>query len=170
MPSACMSKRRQPRTISAADIAKGASAERTFREWLDRSEVPHIYVEQTAESVPLPLRGKLKRPDFLVGVPGVGTIAFDVKAKTVYDGQLIFDLGEVRKLRTFARMFHLTVYFACLDPQHCERSYWVRLDQLDDVPAFQRNGSLTLSLALSESHPIALTTPFQTGFLAAIAR
>lgn len=165
-----MNKRREPRAISAANIAKGASAERTFRRWLDTSEVPHIYVEQSVESVPLSLRGKLKRPDFLVGVPGVGTIAFDVKAKTVYDGQLIFDVQEVQKLRNFARLFHLTVYFACLDPSDVELSHWVRLDQLDDVVAVRRNGSLSLSLPLCASHPISLRDPFQKALFTAIAR
>ncbi|GJD82679.1 hypothetical protein HPGCJGGD_0538 [Methylobacterium haplocladii] len=86
-------------------------------------------------SVPAPMRGMLKRPDYLAGVPGVGMVAFDVKAKSVYDDAIIFDLDEVRKLRTFARLFHLTVYFACLDPAGGSASYWVRLDQLDGLPA-----------------------------------
>lgn len=54
----------------------------------------------------------------------------------------MFDLGEVRKLRNFARMFHCTVYFACLNPEGGERSgYWVHLDQLGEVPAKKRQAT-----------------------------
>lgn len=41
-------------------------------------------------------------------------------------------------MRTFARLFHLTVYFAYLDPAGGAQAYWVRLDQLDNVPAGHR--------------------------------
>ncbi|MCC3243811.1 hypothetical protein LG047_00475 [Methylocystis sp. WRRC1] len=88
-------------------------------------------------TVPAPLRGEIKRPDYLVGIPGIGLVAFDVKAKTVYPEGLIFDVDEVRKLRALARLFHLTVYFACLDPEGGPHGYWVRLDQLDFVPQRQ---------------------------------
>ena len=40
-----------------------------FRSWLDRCCLPHIYVEQSPFTIPEPLRGEIKRPDFLVGIP-----------------------------------------------------------------------------------------------------
>lgn len=124
--------------IAPADALRGAKAERAFQAWLDSSVLPHMYVEQSRLTVPAPLRGKIKRPDYLVGIPGVGLVAFDVKAKTIYRGNLLFDLPEVQKLRTFARLFHLTVYFACLDPLGSPDGLWVRLDQLDGREVTQR--------------------------------
>jgi hypothetical protein len=164
------SRRRPHPGPTPADRAKGEAAERAFADWLDASVLPHLYVEQSPLTVPAPLRGEIKRPDYLVGIPGVGLVAFDVKAKTIYGREgLIFDLDEVRKLRAFARLFHLTVYFACLDPDGGPDGYWVRLDQLDAVPAVTRNGKLTLALPCGRALPVSLAEPFYAAFVAAVA-
>lgn len=164
------SRRRPHPGPTPADRAKGEAAERAFADWLDASVLPHLYVEQSPLTVPAPLRGEIKRPDYLVGIPGVGLVAFDVKAKTIYGREgLIFDLDEVRKLRAFARLFHLTVYFACLDPDGGPDGYWVRLDQLDAVPAVTRNGKLTLALPCDRALPVSLREPFYAAFVDAVA-
>lgn len=157
------------RKIAPADAAKGAAAEQAFRTWLDAAVLPHLYVEQSPMTVPEPLRGRIKRPDYLVGIPGVGLVAFDVKAKTIYPDGLIFDLAEVRKLRTFARLFHLTVYFACLDPDGGPQGYWVRLDQLDEVPARRRGGAFTVALPVDEALPARLDDGFYTVLVRAVS-
>jgi hypothetical protein len=160
---------RRHHRIDPADAAKGLAAERAFQDWLDGSVLPHMYVEQSPLTVPAPLRGKIKRPDYLVGIPGVGLVAFDVKAKTVYGEGIIFDVAEVQKLRTFARLFHLTVYFACLDPEGGQDGFWVRLDQMDEVPAVRRHKTLTLTLPISEALPVSLAEPFYAAFVRAVA-
>jgi hypothetical protein len=164
-----MIKDTRPHAPCAADIAKGVAAERTFAAWLDASVLPHLYIDQTPLTVPEHLRGEIKRPDYLVGIPWLGLIAFDVKAKTIFGGKLIFDLDEVRKLRVFSRFFHLTVFFACLDPDGGPNGYWVRLDQLDEVPAVRRNGRLTLALPCSAALPVSLNHPFYEAFMRAVA-
>jgi hypothetical protein len=162
------SRPRQP--IASADAAKGEAAELAFRQWLDAAVLPHIYVEQSPLTVPMPLRGQIKRPDYIVGIPGVGMVAFDVKAKTIYPEGLIFDLDEVRKLRTFARLFHCTVYFACLSPEGGEHpGYWIRLDQLDDVPAVRRGKVLTLCMPIERALPVSMNEPFYSAFVRAVA-
>lgn len=155
--------------IHPADQAKGAAAEIRFRTWLDTDVLPHLYIDQTPMSVPAPMRGQIKRPDYIVGVPGVGSVAFDVKAKTIYSDTLIFDLDEVRRLRTFARLFHLTVYFACLDPAGGSDSYWVRLDQLDFLPAERRGDVLTIAMPLREALPVSMRQSFHSAFVDAVA-
>lgn len=155
-------------TIRPADKAKGEAAELAFQVWLDASGLPHLYIDQTPMTVPDHLRGQLKRPDYLVGVPGVGSVAFDVKAKSLYGGGLIFDVDEVQRLRTFARLFHLSVFFACLDPEGGPYSYWVRLDQLDNKPAERRGSALTLSIGLDEALPVSLRESFHTAFVEAV--
>lgn len=119
-------------------------------------------------TVPAPLRGEIKRPDNLVGIPGIGLVAFDVKAKTVYPEGLIFDVDEVRKLRAFAHLFRLTVYFACLDPEGGPLGYWVCLDQLDFVPSVRRNGKLTLALPCAAALPVSQEEPFYSAFVRAV--
>jgi hypothetical protein len=39
-----------------------------------------------------------------------------VKAKTVYRGQIFFDVEEVRRLANFGQLFNVSIYFACLQP------------------------------------------------------
>ena len=151
-----------------ADIVKGATAELAFRRWLDASVLPHLYVEQSPITVPVPLRGQIKRPDYIVGIPGVGLVAFDVKAKTPHEGQLIFELTEVRKLQAFARLFHLTVYFACLDPEGGDRGHWIRLDQLQDAESGFRAGSRVLLYPLERATPVTLAENFYTAFVRAV--
>ncbi|MEH6952701.1 hypothetical protein V4R08_15625 (plasmid) [Nitrobacter sp. NHB1] len=162
------SRPRQP--IAPADAAKGEAAELAFRQGLDAAVLPHIYVEQSPLTVPLPLRGQIKRPDYIVGIPGVSLVAFDVKAKTIYPEGVIFDLDEVGKLRTFARLFHCTVYFACLNPEGGERpDYWIRLDQLDEVPAVRRGKALTLCMPIERALPVSMDEPFYSTFVRAVA-
>ena len=64
-----------------------------------------MYVEQSRLTVPAPLRGKIKRPDYRVGILGVGLVAFDGKAKIVYDGEILFDVDGVERLRAFSHLF-----------------------------------------------------------------
>jgi hypothetical protein len=97
-------------------------------------------------------------------------VAFDVKAKTVYPEGLIFDLDEIQKMRTFARLFHLTVYFACLNTEGGDKpGYWVRLDQLDEVQAVRRGKALTLCIPVKKAQPVSLSEPFYTAFVRAVA-
>lgn len=96
--------------------AQGKAAEDRFRAWLDRCHLPHIYVEQSPMTIPQHLRGEIKRPDFLVGIPSIGTLAIDVKAKQVYRDTLIIDAYEHRTLLAFETYFNISVWFACFPP------------------------------------------------------
>lgn len=149
------------RTIHPADQAKGDEAELRFKDWLDSSRVPSIYLDQTPLSVPAHLRGQLKRPDYVVGVPGVGALAFDVKAKSLYNGHFIFEFDEISRMRNFARLFHYTVYFACLDPDGSAESYWIRLDQFDNLMPVRRGSSLTLAIPADAVQLVSMQRPFQ---------
>jgi hypothetical protein len=75
-----------------------------------------MYVEQSPLTVPKGLRGEIKRPDFLVGVPTIGTLAFDVKAKSVYDDRIFIDADEQRTFQNFETFFNMTVWYACFPP------------------------------------------------------
>jgi hypothetical protein len=96
--------------------AQGQAAEDRFRAWLDRCTLAHIFVEQSPLTIPQPLRGEIKRPDFLVGVPTIGTLAVDVKAKSVYADTILIDAYEHRTLLNFETYFNITVWFACFPP------------------------------------------------------
>lgn len=57
-------------------------AEKEFKEWLDKHEVPYWYIQQDIESFSKALKKYMtKRPDFMVLVPHVGFILTDVEFK-----------------------------------------------------------------------------------------
>lgn len=142
-------------TLSPELKAKGERAEAEFRAWLDRSGVAYMYVEQSPLTVPQGLRGRIKRPDYLVGIPHAGILAFDVKAKSVYDGHFIFELDEVEKLARFARLFNLSAYFACLDIERPERHWWVPLADLE-----RRGRRRVVTMAVASAYEVSLDLSF----------
>lgn len=92
---------------------QGDVAEQKFMGWLDRCVLPYMYVEQSPLTVPKGLKGEIKRPDFLVGIPTIGTIAIDVKAKRIYDNAIIIDDYEHRTFMNFETFFNMSVWYVC---------------------------------------------------------
>lgn len=146
--------------------AKGEKAEADFRAWLNHSSVAYMYVEQSPLTVPEGLRGRIKRPDYIVGIPHAGSLAFDVKAKTVYDGELIFDLEEVQKLGLFGRFFNMTVYFACLDLVREDRHWWVPLHELQLREPERRGKRRVVTMPIDDAFEVHLDQPFLDAVMA----
>ena len=65
-----------------------------------RPRTPRQHGRQTARTLFPDLRGKIKRRDFLVGIPTIGTIAVD----------------EHRALANFETYFNISVWFAASRP------------------------------------------------------
>jgi hypothetical protein len=146
--------------LSAALKAKGEQAEAAFRAWLNQSGVAFLYIEQSRLNVPDRLRGRMKRPDYLVGIPHAGMVAFDVKAKSVYDDMLIFDLEEVDKLTRFEGYFHLSVNFACLDLDRPGRFLWVPLLELMTQEPQRSGKRRVLAYPAAQALEVDLRRPF----------
>ena len=144
---------------------KGEQAEAAFRAWLNRSGVAFLYIEQSPLNVPDKLRGKIKRPDYLVGIPYAGCMAFDVKAKSAYDEKLIFEIGEVDKLTRYGAHFHISVYFVCLDLEEPERFYWVPLRDLLTRPPEWRGKVRVLTYPVAEAFAVAFSEPFLHAYM-----
>jgi hypothetical protein len=128
-------------------VRQGAEAETRFRAWLDASRLPHIYTDQSQGSVPAHFRRQLKRPDYLVALPYVGTVAFDVKCKTTYGdvGDFVFDVYEVRRLANFDRLFRITTFFACLDPAGSSESIWFQVEDLATLVGRKTAGTIRVT-------------------------
>lgn len=145
--------------------AKGEQAEAAFRAWLNQSGVAFLYVEQSPLNVPDKLRGKIKRPDYLVGIPYAGSMAFDVKAKTAYDDCLLFEVGEVDKLARYSAHFHVSVYFACLDLDRPDRFHWVALrDLIGRVPE-RRGKARVLAIPTAEAFEVDFALSFLDAYM-----
>jgi hypothetical protein len=107
-------------------IAQGEGGERALQDWLDRSRLAYLYLDQTPLTIPAAHRADIKRPDFLVAVEGVGTIAVDAKAKSFIDGCFVLDASERRRLDGFESIFGIPVWYACFPPEEEGRCYLFR--------------------------------------------
>jgi len=148
---------------------KGAAAERRFQDWLDRSGLPYLYVEQTPVTVPEKLRGHIKRPDYIIGVPSVGNISCDVKAKTIYKDALIFDEYEYLNLANFERFFMSSVWLACYSNDEPECCYLFQNDWLLREPTSEIRGQTCVAMPLQDMLKVNTTqTSFQDGLMQAV--
>ena len=155
-------------TIKDQHAKRGALAEGEFRAWLDASRLPYVYATQDQESVPQHFRVSMKRPDYLVALPYVATIAFDVKSKTIYEGDFLFDVSEVRRLAHFGELFAVASYFACLDPQGSPISVWFRASELLQLPTRKIKGKPVCIVPFSHGVRLSMTRPFQDALRDAI--
>lgn len=127
---------------------QGQVAEDRFRAWLDRCVLPHIYVEQSPLTIPQALKGEIKRPDFLVGIPAIGTIAVDVKSKSVYHDTIIIDAYEHRTLLNFETFFSMSVWFACFPPGEAHSCHLFLNRSLAGLPVRTRKGAASIAVPL----------------------
>lgn len=154
--------------IKPEHVARGQEAEAHFQAWLEASRFPYFYIDQSVSTFARHLRGDLKRPDYFVGIRGVGLIGFDVKAKTVYRGALIFDAEEIRRLANFGILFNVSVYFACLKPRG-SGAWWAWVPELAlRAPATHQRG--VISMPVRELQSVSFRTPFDVALVDALRR
>lgn len=149
--------------------AQGAAAEDRFRAWLDRCRLPHIYVEQSPLTMPEGLKGEIKRPDFLVGIPAIGSIAVDVKAKSVYADTLIVDATEHRTLLNFETFFSMSVWFACFPPDEPHACHLLLNRALSRLPVSRAKGKLVLAVPLKLGRIADERRDFMAALMSAIS-
>lgn len=148
---------------------QGAAAEEKFRDWLDRCILPHMYVEQSPLTVPKGLKGEIKRPDFLVGIPTLGTLAFDVKAKTVYNQHIIIDAYEHRTFLNFETFFNMTVWYVCFPPEEPHTCHLFLNRDLAALPVSKRRGAASIAVPLKETVTADPRRDFMAVLLSAIS-
>jgi hypothetical protein len=136
-------------------IEKGEDGERALQEWLDRSRLAYVFLDQTPLTIPIAHRAHIKRPDFLVAVDGLGTIAVDAKAKSFIEGCFVIDASERRRLDGFESIFGIPVWYACFPPEEEGRCYLFRNRDLVGRAVSRRVGGESIGA------PIALTQPVQ---------
>lgn len=149
--------------------AQGSAAEDRFRSWLDRCHLPHIYVEQSPFKFPEHLHGAIKRPDFLVGVPSIGTVAVGVKAKRVYRDAILIDEAEHRTLLTFETSFNISVWLACFPPDNPHICHLFLNRALAGLLVTRLRGKGNIAVPLRSTQPADDRRDFMAALLAAIS-
>jgi len=107
-------------------IEQGEGGERALQDWLDRSRLAYLFLDQTPLTMPAAHRPDIKRPDFLVAVDGLGTVAVDAKAKAFIGGHFVLDASERRRLDGFESAFGIPVWYACFPPEEPRIAYLFR--------------------------------------------
>lgn len=138
--------------LTRADAKRqGDQAEAAFQAWLNRCLLPYMYVEQSPLTVPERLKGEIKRPDFLVGIPTVGTLAFDVKAKTVYDNAILIDAYEHRTFANFETFFALSLWYVCFPPAEPNICHLFLNRDLARLPVRRTRGGEAIAVPLAST-------------------
>ena len=107
-------------------IERGEGGERALQDWLDRSRLAYLFLDQTPLTMPATHRTDIKRPDFLVAIEGLGTVAVDAKAKAFIDGHFVLDASERRRLDGFESVFGIPIWYACFPPDQPRLAYLFR--------------------------------------------
>lgn len=149
--------------------AQGQAAEDRFRTWLDRCHLPHLYVEQSPMTIPQHLRGEIKRPDFLVGIPTIGTLAVDVKAKRIYQDTILIDAYEHRTLLAFEMFFKISVWFACFPPDAPHTCHLFLNCNLAGLEAKVMKGKNVVAVPLRMTRPVDERRDFMAALLGVIS-
>ncbi len=149
--------------------SQGAAAEDRFRGWLDRCHLPHVYLDQAPFTFPARLHGAIKRPDFLVGIPSIGTIAVDVKAKRVYRDAILIDAAEHRTLAAFETYFNVSVWFACFPPDEPHTCYLFLNRSLAALPVTRAKGKEVIAVLLRATRAADERRDFMAAVLGAIS-
>lgn len=107
--------------------------EEDFVKWFDHRQVGYIYFNQSPETFSPLFSGNLHRPDFLVAVPGIGSILVDVKErelKTKY-GTVVLDEADTQAYQQLQQRFKLPVWFAFTIQGAGHASWhWISLDEV----------------------------------------
>jgi hypothetical protein len=94
---------------------KGSEAEQKFKEWLDRHNIPYLYIQQDIETFSSAFKGYSggKRPDFMILLPNLGFILVDVKYKKINEVYKTFPLDsfETTKYSSLQRRFNLPIWY-----------------------------------------------------------
>lgn len=148
---------------------QGDAAEQKFMGWLDRCVLPYMYVEQSPLTVPKGLKGEIKRPDFLVGIPTIGTIAIDVKAKRIYDNAIIIDDYEHRTFMNFETFFNMSVWYVCFPPGEPSACHLFLNRDLAGLQSSQRGTVRSIAVPLTTTITADPRRDFMAVLLSAIS-
>ena len=116
-------------------------AETRFKEWLEYKQYPYIYIAQDPQAFSTFFKNfNVKRPDFLILVPGLSIIAVDVKDRNLYSQHESFIIDEERdlnKLLAFERIFRIPVWLAISNQEVAYRTwYWISITEVfEKIPS-----------------------------------
>ena len=113
--------------IAEQNKFNGAEAEKRFKFWLEKHNIPYIYLQQDTQTLSKAFKNYFngKRPDFLILIPNIGFIFVDVKYKKINQNYNTYpiDSDETKKYSSIQRKFNLSIWYA-ISNEDCGYNTW----------------------------------------------
>lgn len=106
---------------------KGRQGEVEFLTWLNKYELPFLFVEQSQGTFPSVFTNKVKRPDVLLLLDTSDIVAVDVKNYTQYKKYLTLNIvRETKRHVEFENLFKFPVWYAFMAKKGDSNSWlWI---------------------------------------------
>lgn len=136
-------------------MRKGKEAERNFQQWLDKNNIPYLYINQEPETFSSFFKSGFKRPDFIILIPNIGLILVDVKYRVISEkyNDIPIDSDDLTKYSKLQRNFNLPIWFAISNKEiNYRKWFWIPLSKTIELmlPKFKS------SLSQMDYNPIKL--------------
>ena len=114
--------------IGSKNVQKGREAEEKFQHWLDKNNIPYLYIQQDKEKFSSFFKTGFKRPDFIILIPNIGLIFVDVKYRVIsekYD-DISIDSADLSKYSKLQRNFNIPIWFAISNREiNYSKWFWI---------------------------------------------
>ena len=152
--------------IESENKVKGNNAERKFKQWLDKHDIPYWYIQQDIDTFSLSLKRYFgsKRPDFMILLPNLGFIFVDVKFKKLSQKYKKFpiDAEETQSYSNLQRNFNLQVWYVLSNEDYDYNTwFWIpisRVLEIGKIEKFVSNKSEMEFFAIPSSEFIQISS------------
>jgi len=140
---------------NSINVQKGKEAEKMFKQWLDKNNIPYLYIQQDIETFASFFKSGFKRPDFIILIPNIGLILVDVKYRVINQKHhdIAIDSEDLTKYSKLQRNFNLPIWFAISNKDiNYEKWFWIPVSKTIELmlPKFKS------SLSKMDYNPIQL--------------
>ena len=106
---------------------RGLAGENALNLWFQQQGLPYVSICQNPATFSTLFPENVKRPDFLLLIPALGTIAIDAKNYTLSRGVFTLEYeAELRRSVAFERLFRIPVWYAYMDHSNGGQCwYWI---------------------------------------------
>ena len=117
------------------EIKKGEEAEFRFKSWLDKHNIPYLYIQQDTETFSSVFKTENygKRPDFMILLQNFGFIFVDVKNKKIDPNykNYCLDEKEAKKYSSFQRRFNLQIWYVISNEDYDFKTWlWIPVSKV----------------------------------------
>jgi len=136
---------------------QGIEGEDLFQSWLQTYDAPFLRVDNDVETYTLLFQGKLKRPDFLLLIAGMGLLSVDVKnykRAQKSNGFFLNFENELNYSVEFEHAFKMFLWYAIRDKDSDDKDQWYFIsayDALDNGKVIERDNG-THYYDIAEEH------------------